>query len=88
MAVAFFTPSIIVDTYLLAGSPSVVMRLSQETSASNNIYEMRLFGGQVRLGFVYVLSHWYFAFGLLSFCASFLVGQAISSAGAAGRHLG
>lgn len=84
-AVLFFTASIVADTVLLAGLPSIVLRLKREqtngtTSTSddpaltNDIYEMSTFADSRygrRAGAVYVVSHVYFVLGILAFAYTF-----------------
>lgn len=75
-AVVFFVASIAMDTYLLAGLPSIVLHLSHTDSTLNDIYQTKLFteprNYHLRLGTAYVVSHWYFIFGIVCFCIIFL----------------
>lgn len=83
LAVVFFTASIIADTVLLAGLPSIVLRLKSkdpasgnQSSAMNDIYELTTFASEKygkRAGGVYVVSHVYFVLGILAFAIAFSV---------------
>lgn len=104
IAVVLFGSSIIADTALLAGLPSMSLRLSAPAKAAscadcnrcaacppltspqradavvdqpdrlNDIYEMKLFDFvPFRLGFAYMLSHWYFILGMVAFGVTFAI---------------
>jgi len=76
-AVSFLGLSIVLNTWLLAILPSLVLRLS--ATPTRDIYEMHLFDTvyaqgeeSIRVGLVYDITHLYFVAGIASFAVAFL----------------
>ena len=79
-ACLWYGASLVVETALLAGLPSVVLAFTDdavEAKRGNNIFDMPFFDWRlrrtpVRVGVIYMLAHWFFLFGLTATALQFL----------------
>ena len=73
-AVVFLGLSVILNSWLLALLPSLVLRLKAFPTPENDIFEMALFPdvSEVRVGIVEYITHWLFIGGITFFAYAFL----------------
>ena len=68
LAVALFGASVVVSTWLMATLPSLHLRLRENESPENDIYEQRIFWLiNVRIGLLAALQHLFFVMAILAF---------------------
>jgi hypothetical protein len=68
LAVALFGASVVVSTWLMATLPSLHLRLRENESPENDIYEQRIFWLiNVRIGLLAALQHLFFVMAIVAF---------------------
>lgn len=72
-AALFLSASVLLESILLAGLPTLVLRLKDGCLSTNDLYEMPLFVFlRIRTGAVYLLTHIFFATGMTFMAVQFL----------------